>query len=567
MSGGRAKILLAVFIFLILAIILRLSYWQVIQGEKLIAEAESQYLMERQMPASRGLIYASDGFPIVSRRYVYLVYADPKNIDKTPDEASDKLSKIVGQDPKEAEKIKMDLKKKLESKNLAWVPLFKNVSGEEKEKIEGLKIKGLGFEQEEIRDYPESSMSAQLLGFVGKDSTGQNRGYYGVEGFYDRELSGEPGMLRLEKDAQGIPIPIGQKVEREGVPGRNLTLFLNRGVQFMAEGKLKEGMTKYGAVAGSVVIMDPYSGAIIASVSYPNYDPANYSQQDKSLFPNPVVARTFEPGSIFKILVASAAINEKAIGLDDQCDKCSGPRTIGGYTIRTWNDKYYPGSTVTEIIQHSDNVGMVSVAERLGKEKLYEYLGRFGIGRPTGVDLEEESIAPLRPLNQWGQIDLATVSFGQGVAVTPMQMVVAVSAIANGGKVLEPHVVKKITASDREIEVKPKVIGRVLSETTTKIMTEIMVNAVEKGEAKWAKPKGYRIAGKTGTAQIPIAGHYDNEKTIASFVGFAPADQPRFVMLVTLQEPTSSPWGSETAAPLWFDIAKEIFKLWGISPS
>jgi cell division protein FtsI/penicillin-binding protein 2 len=210
---------------------------------------------------------------------------------------------------------------------------------------------------------------------------------------------------------------------------------------------------------------------------------------------------------------------------------------------------------------------MVSVAERLGKEKLYEYLGRFGIGRPTGVDLEEESIAPLRPLNQWGQIDLATVSFGQGVAVTPMQMVVAVSAIANGGKVLEPHVVKKITASDREIEVKPKVIGRVLSETTTKIMTEIMVNAVEKGEAKWAKPKGYRIAGKTGTAQIPIAGHYDNEKTIASFVGFAPADQPRFVMLVTLQEPTSSPWGSETAAPLWFDIAKEIFKLWGISPS
>lgn len=221
---------------------------------------------------------------------------------------------------------------------------------------------------------------------------------------------------------------------------------------------------------------------------------------------------------------------------------------------------------MTEIIQYSDNVGMAYVAEKLGTEKMVSYLKKFGLGEETGVDLEEEGTPFLRKESDWAKIDLATAGFGQGVAITPIQMVTATAALANGGKLLEPQVAREIKSPEKEIEIKPKVKREVISEKTAKILTEMMINSVEKGEAKWAKPSGFRIAGKTGTAQIPIAGHYDKEKTIASFVGFAPADNPRFVMLVTLREPTSSPWGSETAAPLWFDIAKEIFVRWGILP-
>ena len=221
---------------------------------------------------------------------------------------------------------------------------------------------------------------------------------------------------------------------------------------------------------------------------------------------------------------------------------------------------------MTEILVNSDNVGMVYVAEKLGKEKLYRYLNNFGIGNLTGVDLEGETKVSLRPPVNWADIDLATISFGQGVAVTPIEMITAVGMIANGGKLLEPHFVKEISSLTRRLAIKPKIKRKPISETTAKIVSEMMINATQKGEAKWAVPKGYRIAGKTGTAQIPIAGHYDKEKTIASFVGFAPADNPKFVMLVTLKEPSTSPWGSETAAPLWFEIAKEIFKIWGIPP-
>ena len=210
---------------------------------------------------------------------------------------------------------------------------------------------------------------------------------------------------------------------------------------------------------------------------------------------------------------------------------------------------------------------MVDVARRLGREKILSYLSAFGFGSLTGVDLEEESAPQLRPSRQWTEIDLATASFGQGIAVTPLQMVTAVAALANNGWLMEPHVVAQIKSAKGEtIEIKPKKVRQVVSPSTAKIITEMMVAAVEGGEAKWAKPRGYRIAGKTGTAQIPVAGHYDEKKTIASFVGFAPADNPRFVMLVTLREPTSSPWGSETAAPLFFNIAKELIVYYNIAP-
>jgi cell division protein FtsI/penicillin-binding protein 2 len=209
---------------------------------------------------------------------------------------------------------------------------------------------------------------------------------------------------------------------------------------------------------------------------------------------------------------------------------------------------------------------MVYVGEKLGLSRFYDYLKRFGLGEKTGIDLQGEVVPPLRERKNWYEVDLATATFGQGIAVTPIQMLSAVSAIANGGKLYQPQVVSKIFEEGRTIMIEPIKRGNPISPATAKAVTGMMVEAVEKGEAKWARPKGYQIAGKTGTAQIPIAGHYDPEKTIASFVGFAPVDKPRFVMLVSLSEPKTSPWGSETAAPLWFEIAKEIFRLWGIQP-
>ncbi|MCX6724743.1 MAG: penicillin-binding protein 2, partial [Candidatus Shapirobacteria bacterium] len=295
-------------------------------------------------------------------------------------------------------------------------------------------------------------------------------------------------------------------------------------------------------------------------------DPGKFFAYDKSLYSNPAVALSYEPGSTFKVLVMSAALNEEVVKPETRCDKCDGPRVISDYTIKTWNEKYFPDSTMTEVIQHSDNIGMVFVGEKLGVEKMYSYLQKFGLGQSTGIDLEDEASPKLRPKNEWKLIDLATASFGQGVALTPIQMVRAVAAVANGGKLMKPYLVKQVLSEGEKTEIQPKIEGEVLRPVTASVMTEMMVNAVDNGESKWAKPKGYRIAGKTGTAQIPVAGHYDQEKTIASFVGFAPADNPQFVMLVLLREPTSSPWGAETAAPLWFDIAKEIFTYYGIRP-
>jgi cell division protein FtsI/penicillin-binding protein 2 len=220
-----------------------------------------------------------------------------------------------------------------------------------------------------------------------------------------------------------------------------------------------------------------------------------------------------------------------------------------------------------DVIVHSDNTGMVFVGQKLGSDKSYEYITNFGFGSLTDVDLQDESSPDLRLKEQWREIDLATSSFGQGIAVTPIQMVRAVASLANGGFLMEPHVVKEISSEAGSFEIKPKIIRRVLKDSTTKIITEMMVAAVNEGEAKWTKVKGFKIAGKTGTAQIPVAGHYDPNKTIASFVGFAPADDPKFVMLVRYDQPSTSIYGSETAAPTFFDIAKQLFNYYKIAPT
>lgn len=555
-----------IMVFLGLGMILaRLGYWQIWRGPELSSKADNQHFDSLELAGERGEIKASDGSILVDSAVAYLLYVYKPNFQGNAEATGNKLANILEvQEGAEAGETRIKTAVKIKEKLMngsTWELLARNVTAEQKKTIENLGISGVGFQQISTRFYPEASMSAQVLGFVGSDAAGRPQGYFGLEGFYERELKGVPGFIRQEKDARGNPILVGSFQEVDSQPGRTIVTHIDRFVQYLVESELKAGLEKYGAAAGEVVIMEPATGAIVASASYPNYDPAKFGLFPTEYYPNPAISQSYEPGSTFKVLVMAAALAEKLVEPESECDICGGPVKIGKYSIRTWDGKYRPNLTMTEVIVHSDNTGMVFVGQKLGEEKLMDYLEKFGIGRKTGIDLEGEAAPSLR--TRWGDIDIATTSFGQGIAVTTMQMLRAVGAIANDGVIMTPQVAAEIGGE----KIRPKAGGRVITQKAVNEIREMMVKAVQDGEAKFAAPKGYRIAGKTGTSQIPVAGHYDEEKTIASFVGFAPAENPRFVMIVKLNNPTSSPWGSETAAPLWFSVAKKLLTYWNIPPS
>lgn len=556
---ARIRFLRFCFLLFLLAILIRLFYWQVIRFDDLTIRAESQHLSTSTLDAPRGLILASDGSILAANKPTFLLFANPKLLEDKK-EAAKKLAAVLEKD--ESGEILAKLRD-----DLSWVALQKDLDLEVKKEIEELNLAGVGFDSQSRRYYPEASSAGHILGFVGADSLGRQMGYFGIEGFYNGELKGSGGVLAEEKDARGLPILMGRFLKKEPQSGYALTLNIDRTVQHLVEKKLKLGMEKYGAKVGSVVVMEPKTGAILAMATFPNYDPNNFTEFPKESYKNPIVASSFEPGSTFKVLVMAAALNEDLVKADTKCDSCSGPVQISGYSIRTWNNKYQEEPTMTDVIVHSDNTGMVFTARKLGIDKLYKYIEDFGFGALTQIDLQDESSPDIRPKEEWREIDLATASFGQGVAVTPIQMVRAVSVIANGGYLMEPQVVREIKMRDRVKRIEPKVLSRPISEMAAKVTVGMMVEAVEKGEAKYLAPKGYKVAGKTGTAQIPIAGHYDPNKTIASFVGFAPADDPKFVMLVIYNQPSSSIFGAETAAPTFFEIAKELLLYYNIPPS
>lgn len=559
-SKARFSFVFVSFLFFFGLILLRLFFWQVIRGGELAALAQNQYKVTYEDKARRGNLYFQDKSPFVINQPGFLVVGLPQEM-KDKKQVVHTLSPILKID-------EASIAGQL-SDELYWVALKHKIDEETKQKIASFNLAGIGFQEEPFRFYPEASMGAHLTGFIGADINGVDKGYFGLEGFYDRELRGRNASVKSFIDALGRPILLGVKSEASSVPGRDLVLHIDRTIQFIVEERLKKGFELYGAKGGTVIVMDPKTGNVLAMASQPSYDQGKWHEFDQTLYKNPAVAGAYEPGSTFKVLVMTAAMSEGVVEAQTRCDICSGSVSIGGFTIRTFNDKYFENTTMLEVIEHSDNTGMVFVTKKLGLEKLYRYLEAFGIGKLTGIDLEDEESPRLRPQGEWREIDLATAGFGQGVAVTPIQMVTAISAIANGGKLMQPSVVAHVIDEDgKEHTIEPKVKQVVISEKAAKVVTEMMVNAVENGEAKLARIKGYRIAGKTGTAQIPIAGHYDPTKTIASFVGFAPADDPKFVILVKLDEPSSyRGFGSSTAAPLFFEITRSLLTYYNIPPS
>ncbi len=558
---SRLSVIKIVFIVFAVCVEARLAYWQVVKAADLTRQAIGQRQQVNVIAAPRGEILASDGAPLVTNQERYLLFANPRVSHQISATALSQLAEAIPTSDSGK------LLAALAQTQRAWVPLAAGVSAAAKEQITKLQLTGLGFEPNPTRFYPEGSSSAHFLGFVGSDQEGLPIGYFGLEGYYDRQLSGVPGRNIFEADAVNRPIVIGQQDDTPSQPGRNLQTSIDRTIQYSASQHLAAGIQKYGAMSGTVTVMDPATGNILAMTSLPSYDPERYHSFESRLYKNPVVSESYEPGSTFKVMVMAAALDTKVIKPETICSICDQPTVVSNYTIRTWNDKYYPEEDMKAVIAHSDNVGMVFVSRQLGKSRFLETINKFGFGKKTGIDLQDESSPQLRPEREWHDIDFATAAFGQGIAVTPIQMVRAVGALANGGKILTPRVVTQITDSrtTQKLAMAPGV--QVVSAIAAGQITQMMVNSVDQGEAKWAKPKGFAIAGKTGTAQIPVAGHYDEAKTIASFVGFAPADHPRFVMLVTLREPQTSQWGSETAAPLWFAIAKDILRYYQIPPS
>lgn len=551
-----------VFVLLLVGLVLvfaRLFYWQVLSFDTLKGLSELQTHTKSFLPAKRGRIFTSDESPLVLNKRTYLIYADPQKA-KNPDKIASVLSK-------ELDIPISTISTKLNMQKLQWVALKEKVDETRVDEIKKYKMEGIGFLDESTRFYPEASMAAHLLGFVGKDSKGQDTGYFGLEGFYDEQLRGRAGALSQEQDSRGIPILFGNRLKLDPEDGRDIYLTIDKTVQFIIEKKLQEGIEKYKAKGGTVIVMEPQTGAILAMASFPSYDPVKREQYPVENYKNPAVVSSYEPGSTFKVLIMGAALQENKVQADMVYQE-TGQIEIGKYAIKTWNQKYHGEITLSQILEYSSNVGMVFVQKQLGPQLLLRYIEDLGFGKHTNIDLQEESTPLLRPKNQWSEIDYATASFGQGIAVTPLQMITAVNAIANGGNLMRPYVVKSIrTENGKIVLTRPELIRILFKKNVAFQVAQMMMQAVENGETKHLKPIGLKIAGKTGTAQIPIAGHYDSEKTIASFVGFAPVENPKFIMLVTLNEPTTSPWGSETAAPLFFNIAKELYSYLGISPT
>ena len=555
----RYRLILILLMLAFAAILLRLFYWQVVRSSDLSLLGQTQYERSLQITPERGDIKTSDNFPVVTNKISYLAFVNPKQI-KDKKKTSIFLSSKLG--------VKEALVSSQLSLDKFWVPLKTGLSVKEKEEIENLNVPGVGLEETYTRFYPEASLSAHLLGFVGKDDLGKDKGYFGLEGYYDRLLRGKESIRTQIFDALGRPILQETSSNIKNSKGNSLLLNIDRTVQFIVERHLKEGVEKYNASEGMVGVMDPKTGNILALASFPSFSPSNYRQYNEDLYRNPFISNLYEPGSTFKPLIMSAALDGGVVAPQTKCNICDKPVSIGGYELHTWNDKYYKNTNMVEVIQHSDNIGMVFVGQRLGIDKMLSYLGKFGIGSLTGIDLQGEVSQSVPQKNVWYAVDIATRAFGQGISITPIELLVAFSSIANKGTRMEPHVVNSVETQDGQIlKIAPRESGRVISEKTAKVMTEILVNAVNKGEAAWVRLKGYRIAGKTGTASIPIKGHYDPEKTVASFIGFAPADNPKFVMLVIFDKPTTSIYGSETAAPVFFKIAKEILLYYGIPPA
>ncbi len=537
----------------------RLVYYQLVRHEELKKEGQKQRTWDRSLPPRRGYVADINGHILALDTVEWDISVSPTLVTNRA-EAANQLSELLGL-PKDEVSATL-------TADVQWVQLAKGVEYEFGEAIAGLRASGITCTSNPHRFYPEGGLTAHVLGIV--NQTGD--GFYGVEGYYNQTLKGSGGMRRVEQNPVGEELPLLPLDETPSRAGANLVLTLDRNVQYIAVQELQRALEEFGAESGTVIIMDPQTGAIHASVSYPAYDPNDFGSADPDQLADPSVSKMWEPGSIFKIITWAAGLDAGTISPGTTFYD-EGALEVGGRVIQNWDRRGHGLVTMTDGLVQSLNTVAAFTSTSLGKDRFYTYLRRFGFGTLTQVDLASEGpgMMKLPGDSNWFPSELGTNSFGQGIAVTPMQMIVAVSAVANRGTLMKPHIVRQLiiqdpeTGEERIVQVESMAVRQAISQETARTLTNMLVEVVERGAPK-AQVPGYRIAGKTGTAQIPTPFGYHPTDTIASFVGYAPADDPRFIVLVKLDKPTESPWGTQTAAPTFRAIAERLLAYMQIPP-
>ncbi len=552
LAGFKNRLGLVVF-FLALygsGLTARLVYLQVFQHEELLAEAEKQYVEKVEINTGRGKIFDRNHNPLATNIDVESVYLNPREVIE-PLQTQRALSKALGISPEL-------VRKKLKSqRHFVW--LKRKIALPDAARLKNQSIPGVGFIRESRRFYPKRALAASTLGFVGLD----NQGLEGLEHYYDDLLKGTTRKTYVERDARGRPLLDSEEGVLTPSPSHDLVLTLDEVIQFHTESALIRQAERYNARSGVAVVMEPESGDLLALATYPPFNPNRYGASNPEAWRNRAVSFAYEPGSIFKPIVAAAAMEEGTAEPKDIFFCENGSMKIGKSRIGEAANHSFGWLSLSRILIHSSNIGAIKIAQTLGDQRFFDYIRRFGFGTRSGIDLPGESPGMLRPLKNWSGLSLASISFGHEISVTPLQMVTAMAAIANGGTLVKPRIASGVWKDGRQVDHFPsEKLRRVVSGKTSKKLITILKEVVRQGTGKKAAVKGYEVAGKTGTAQKidPETHKYSADNYLASFIGFVPADSPRLVILVMIDEPKGSYWGGEVAAPAFSEIARETLR-------
>lgn len=544
------------WVFLITTLVLfglifRLAWLQLVEGDRLREEALEVRMRDVPVEAKRGTIYDRNGHELVTSISVDSAYAFPPQIEDKR-EAADKIAAALGED-------KEDIYKKI-TENVGFVWLKRRIDYDSAQRLKALKINGVELVEESRRFYRQGDLAAHVLGFAGDD----NQGLIGVESVYDKDLRGVPGRIVIEKDAVGRNIPEALHKFIPPSPGHNLVLTIDQTIQFFAERELDKIVDAHHPKLAVAIVMNPKTGEILAMGNRPTFSPGDWRKQPQSVWDhNPSIWYNYEPGSTFKIITAAAALEEGAVRPSDTFYD-PGYIKVADRIIRCWADGGHGSQTFEEVAQNSCNPGFITVGLRLGVEKFYKYINAFGFGQKTNISLPGEEVGIEIPEKDATELNIATMSIGQSIAVTPIQLLTAASAVANGGVLLKPFLVKEITDVDGKVikQFKPEPVRQVISKKTARTLMDLLTNVVFKGTGRNAFVDGYGAAGKTGTAQVvEETGGYSEGKYVASFVGFAPAEDPQIAVLVMVAEPTGPVYfGSQVAAPAFKAIALDTLR-------
>jgi len=566
MKNWRINLILF-FIFLFAAtIISRLIFLQIINQDYWQALAKGQQKYFAPLPADRGEVFLKDKdnnlYSLAINKEWNLVYAVPNEV-KNKEETAQALSQILKLDETQLDSAspKDFILSKLQEENLYEV-IKNKLTDQEVEDIKKLNLAGIYLSKSTGRFYPQETLASQVIGFLSGDGQGQ----YGIEDYYNDILAGQEGFQEGERSAKGFFLPFAEN-SSPAKKGENLVLTIDYNIQFLAEKLLKKAKENLEIEEGQIIVMDPNSGKILALANFPTFDPNKYSEvKEIGVFQDGAIQKIYEPGSVFKPITMAGALEEGKI-TPETTYVDSGSLKVGGYTVYNYDGRTWGKRTMTEVLEKSINTGAVFAERQLGNDLFLEYIKKFGFFELTGVDLEGEIFSENKEFKEGYEINFTTASFGQGIEITPLQLARAFSAIANGGKLVKPYIVENSPINNNNSSEKET---QVISSNTASRLTSMLVSAVENGYANRAKITGYFIAGKTGTAQVswPALGIQKSgysDKTIQTFIGFAPAFNPKFVILVKLNNPNIKT-AEYSAAPIFKDLASYIIDYYQIPP-